>query len=167
MQRIHPVSSMMEQQILVTSRGRQALHQLFNMYLILCLYDSCYGFLAGLLQFTCGREHDENISNTLNASSEKEVSWLCQSAPAFLVILTFPAVTQLECVPECEPAMDTLTALTCNQQLIQNVVCLVEVKDEVQLTHVAKVAVQHLHKMVDDLKDLHICMHMAMSSGHV
>lgn len=32
--------------------------------------------------------------------------------------------------------------------------CLVEVEDEVQLAHVAEVAVQHLHEVVDDLRDI-------------
>jgi hypothetical protein len=37
-----------------------------------------------------------------------------------------------------------LTSLTCYEQLVQYIVGLVEVEDQVKLTHVAKVHVQHL-----------------------
>jgi hypothetical protein len=43
-------------------------------------------------------------------------------------------------------------ARTRNQQLVQNIVRLVEVEYEVQLTHIAKVHVQRFYKEVDDLQ---------------
>ncbi len=42
--------------------------------------------------------------------------------------------------------------LSSYQQLVENVVRLVEVEDQVQLANVPKVAVQNLHKLVDDLE---------------
>eukprot|EP00961_Rhodomonas_salina_P297379 3937181-Rhodomonas_salina.1 len=38
------------------------------------------------------------------------------------------------------------------EQLVEDVVCFVEVEDEVKLAHVPEIAVQHLHKLVDDLE---------------
>jgi hypothetical protein len=49
-----------------------------------------------------------------------------------------PAATAVSCV------LVLLLLRTCDEQLVQDVVCFVEVEDEVQLTHVAKVHVQHL-----------------------
>ena len=39
--------------------------------------------------------------------------------------------------------------MTSNKQFVENVICLVEVEDDVQLTHISEVTIQHLHEQMN------------------
>jgi hypothetical protein len=69
---------------------------------------------------------------------------------SFLLAALVAAAAAVCChAPAAAPAVSRVLVMllllrTCNEQLVQNVVRFMEVEDEVQLTHVAKVHVQHL-----------------------